>query len=269
MKTTMFVTLAAVLFGGGMVCMYCPQEANATLVPLQPPPYRPSYWGVAFLPDGKRLLTASDDGLILWDINKAEKLRVMGTGRYKYSLGVMALSVDGKWVLEIGLRPSIGLWEIATGERVGTLDSEQNLVKALTLSPDNKLALIGGNGPVERDSAPNKPKDNLQLWDLKKGQVVYRLTGHKGPVISVAFSSDGKLGLSASTDDAPNKQSIKLWDLEKGLLIRSHEFQDPANARKGSYSQACFSQDDKWMYSLGLRLRAWDVNSTAPPLILR
>ncbi len=253
MKKTMFLAEAVLLLGGLLACTANAWETNAATTFGQPPPYRPKFWGLAFLPDGKQLLTASDHGLILWDVNTGEKLRVMGKG--KYSQGVLALSIDGKLALESGLPPSLGLWDIVTGKRVGVLDRKQTWVHAIAISPNNQFALVGGSGMIG-DDVPKRLElaDNLQLWDITRGEVIHRLTGHKGNVIAVAFSSDGKLGLSASSDETPTKYTIKLWDLEKRKLLRGYDSQD----RIGT---VCFSQNDKWMYSLGVKVRAWDIKS--------
>jgi glucose repression regulatory protein TUP1 len=48
----------------------------------------------------------------------------------------------------------------------------------------------------------------IRIWDVRSGQFITRLEGHKDSVYSVTFSSDGKSLVSGSLD-----KTLKLWDL--------------------------------------------------------
>ncbi|OWF44316.1 NACHT domain- and WD repeat-containing protein 1-like [Mizuhopecten yessoensis] len=52
------------------------------------------------------------------------------------------------------------------------------------------------------------------------GQLIYCLTGHQGPVLSVAIRQDGKVAVSCSDDD---EDSVKTWDLTEGKLLKSYD----------------------------------------------
>jgi len=56
------------------------------------------------------------------------------------------------------------------------------------------------------------------LWDVASGREVRTLSGHTDDVNSVAFAPDGRTLASGSFDD-----TIKLWDVASGQLIRSPE----------------------------------------------
>ncbi|XP_069135784.1 NACHT domain- and WD repeat-containing protein 1-like isoform X3 [Argopecten irradians] len=62
------------------------------------------------------------------------------------------------------------------------------------------------------------------------GQLVFCLTGHRGPVKSVDIREDGKLAVSCSDDD---ENSVKTWDLVEGKLHKTYDGigEDPSRVR--------------------------------------
>ncbi|XP_033748500.1 NACHT domain- and WD repeat-containing protein 1-like [Pecten maximus] len=52
------------------------------------------------------------------------------------------------------------------------------------------------------------------------GQLIYCLSGHQGPVLSVDIRQDGKVAVSCSDDD---EDSVKTWDLIDGKLLKSYD----------------------------------------------
>ncbi|MGK7901848.1 MAG: WD40 repeat domain-containing protein [Hormoscilla sp.] len=48
--------------------------------------------------------------------------------------------------------------------------------------------------------------NTIKIWNLRSGRLLRTLTGHSGPVRSVAISPDGQLLASGSNDN-----TIKIW----------------------------------------------------------
>ena len=60
-------------------------------------------------------------------------------------------------------------------------------------------------------------RDNtVAVWDLDTGTRIHSLTGHHGPVTSVAVSHDGRRIVSGSEDN-----TVAVWDLDAGTRIHS------------------------------------------------
>ena len=89
-------------------------------------------------------------------------------------------SPDGKTALSGGADSNLILWDVASGQDIRRLRSQNSTVNAVAFSPDGRTALSGSE-----DSA-------LTLWDLATGQVLRRFTGHTGAVSAVGFGRDGK-----------------------------------------------------------------------------
>jgi len=92
--------------------------------------------------------------------------------------------------------------------------------RSLAFTPDGTvLASAGGNN---EDFA-------IRLWDVASGQSIGKLDGHSGIVWGVAFSPDGQMLVSVSSD-----ATAKIWDWRNGTLLQSLDF--PAEVVSVSFS---------------------------------
>jgi len=82
----------------------------------------------------------------------------------------------------------------------------------VAFTPDNTvLASAGGNS---EDFA-------IRLWDVMSGESLGTLDEHTGIVWGVAFSPDGQMLASVSSD-----KTAKIWDWRDGALLKSLDFPD-------------------------------------------
>lgn len=87
---------------------------------------------------------------------------------------------------------------------------EGEVPRSLAFSPDNRLIVSAGG---------NTSDFNIRLWDIATGSLQGTLSDHTGIVWSIAFSPDGGLLASASSDG-----TARIWDMATGAPVKVLEF---------------------------------------------
>jgi WD40 repeat protein len=85
------------------------------------------------------------------------------------------------------------------------------------------------DGKVLASAGGNNEDFAIRLWDVAGGQSILKLDGHTGIVWGLAFSPDGQMLASVSSDG-----TAKIWDWRNGALIQSLDF--PAEVVSVSFS---------------------------------
>jgi WD40 repeat protein len=162
---------------------------------------------VLFTPDGKELITVSDDKTIrFWDVGTGEPLRILRPPIGKGSEGMLlaaALSPDGKTLAVGGLGLTGGepiyLISVIEGQIARVLKVHRSLaIKGLAFSPDGKRL------------ASTSADKTARVWNVATGVCEHTLKGHTEPLTGVAFSPNGRL-VTASND-----KTARIWSVQTG-----------------------------------------------------
>ena len=124
------------------------------------------------------------------------------------SVPVVCFSADGSLVAAMGETNEVSVWEVTSQRRVATLPQADGLT-ALSISPDGRFLATGSEGK------------RVRLLDLRSGQVLLDIEGHRHVVTALAFSPDGARLVSASVDS-----TIKLWAVPSGhelITLTGHQ----------------------------------------------
>ena len=166
---------------------------------------------VLFRPDGKQVVTVSDDHTVrVWDRATGERLAVLRlpiTGEGQGMPRAAALAPDGS-TLAVGGTPyhvgdkavaTILLIDLDAGAMTAVIPAGDNTITALAFSHDGKRLAMG--------DASGK----ATVWDVATRKVALLLEGHKEMIRDAAFSPDDKVLATASAD-----KTARLWSLETG-----------------------------------------------------
>ncbi len=123
------------------------------------------------------------------------------------------------------------MWNVASGKMARVLEGHRSPIGAVALTPDGTRAVSGSIGArhIVRGGVVYGPEHiNLKVWDLRSGDEIHTLEGHRGSIRAIAVTPDGKRAVSADAVSLARIGSgpagvVKIWDLEQGREIHSLE----------------------------------------------
>jgi WD40 repeat protein len=206
---------------------------------------------LAFTPDGKTLIVATDNGVWLWerrDSALVEKptLLVKQPG----GIGAVALSRDGQRLASVAEDKTIRLWRLGPEQReeLAVLQGHTDSINVLAFSPDGKTLISGGITTV-------------RLWDLHgdtpgPSRLFPAAPGRPQSTYALAFSRDGNVlaiggGLSARVQVFSRAgQEWRLW----------HSFETGSQYVLG----LALTADGQTLLTADQLVRRWDLKGVQP-----
>jgi WD40 repeat protein len=174
---------------------------------------------VAISPDSTSALTSSSNGaVLLWDLDSGVLVRTLSTGldAQVQINGTQSARHDERWTVAFrpGRQEGLGVahsgrllvWELTSGLQRDSFQSSAAHVSSAALHPKGDQILLGTE------------YNRVILLNLDGQADLLEFHGHKGSILAVAFSPDGRQALSASSSG-----DLRLWDLSGGArTLKAH-----------------------------------------------
>ncbi|WP_224244986.1 serine/threonine-protein kinase [Hyalangium gracile] len=179
-------------------------EAQAQGLPMRLKGHTHAINHIELSPDGRELVTASDDKTIrLWDARSGQDRVVM---TFDDEVWRSSFSHDGRYVAAGGKQGLVKVWERSTGT-IREFAGHKLPVIFTAFTPDGRYLLSAGYD------------GKLLRWDLATG-TSFLLGSHEGGVLDLRLMQGGRYLVSAGMKD----RSVRRWEVETGAseLLLAH-----------------------------------------------
>lgn len=152
---------------------------------------------IAYSPDGQRVITAADDGKIkVWDVNSG--FCVVTFTEHMGAVTACEFAKRGNVLFTSSLDGSVRAWDLIRYRNFRTFTAPSKIqFTSLAVDPSGEVVCAGSLDSFD-----------IHIWSVQTGQLLDRLTGHEGPVMTLAFSPDGSTLISGSWD-----RTVRLWSI--------------------------------------------------------
>jgi serine/threonine protein kinase len=206
----------------------------------------PNVWSADVSPDGKYLMTASDDSAVtFWNL---QSLRYEFSFPESIATKTAAFSPCGKYLATGNRNGTVNIWDWDNQVSLVKLE-HRGTVHSLAYSSDGKKLASGGSD------------GKVRLWDLREVNWAKRegpktpveISEHRGAVYSVAFCPKGKKLASAGWDG-----TVRVWDADTGIQLIA-----PIKAHDRDAWSVSFGNGGKWLASCGSDgyVKVWDMDT--------
>lgn len=186
-----------------------------------------SVYALAYSPDGKILVSGSENGkILLWNPKRGWWYKTSKTP--KGAVTAVTFSPDSKTFISNGNGNKIDVWDVKRAEHKQSLEVKFNTgsITSVAYSPDGRTIAAGC---IDK---------TIYCWNAGIGVLRQILSGHTARVTSVSFSPDGKLLASSSYD-----RTIRLWNTETG------QHQQTISGHLGRVTSVTFSPNGRTLAS--------------------
>jgi WD40 repeat protein len=194
--------------------------------------------GVRWSPDGSRLASGGDDGMVrIWD-PKVEKEPLVLSSQGGWVIAV-AWSPDGSRLVSTSMDRTVKVWDAATGRHIRDLRGHDKYLGSMAWSRDGSQIACGDDA------------GNIWIWDASDGKVVRALVSGKAFVSSVAWHPQGRLLAAAGYDGM-----VRIWDTIDGKETRR------LAGHTHDVHTVCWSPDGRRLASVSTdqTVRVWDAD---------
>ena len=158
-------------------------------------------FAVAFMPDGKHLLTSSRDKTAkVWDLVAKES--VVTFPGHQNTVYAVASKADGSMAFSAGEDNQIRFWKpTGDGKQARTVSGHSARIHRLVMHPTKPLF------------ATCSADQTVRIWNADNGKLVHTLSGHTDWIYALAFSPNGERLASGAYNG-----EIRIWETATGKL---------------------------------------------------
>ena len=169
--------------------------------------------GLRFTSDGRRLLSAGDDGTLrLWSVETGDEIRRF-EGHVGWVLSV-DLSPDGRTVLSGGEDGTIRLWDFDSSQQQDRVD--------VGVEVESRAVFCARYADDGTRIVSSHHDGTVSLWDSSTLTEITTIPAHSGKAYTARLSRTGRVLVTSGNDDVG-----RLWDVEAGR--RLHTFPHAEN----------------------------------------
>jgi WD40 repeat protein len=188
--------------------------------------------GADFAPDGEHFVLLTRRAVQLWNVKTRQ--RIGSPMEHKEgSIQSLEFSADGRRVLTAASDGYARLWDATSGALVATTLESVGFLPSAALSRDGRRIVTAGA--------------DAQIWDAKSGQPIGIPLQHKSIVNAVGFSPDGQLVVTASSDT-----TVRIWEAGSGKPAAA------ALRHPSSIGSAVFSADGHQLLTYSEEVDGWE-----------
>lgn len=153
---------------------------------------------IAYSPDGQYVVTGGEDAKVkVWNVNNG--FCFVTFSEHSSAVTALEFSNTKKFVVSASLDGTVRAYDLIRYRNFRTFTSPRPVqFSSLAIDASGELVVAGGRDIFE-----------IYLWSMKLGRLLEVLSGHEGPVVSLAFApvSTSSMLVSGSWD-----HTIRLWN---------------------------------------------------------
>ena len=156
-----------------------------------------SLTALSYSPKSDRIITGARDGNIkIWDVNSG--FHVATFTEHSSAITASQYSKRGNVLFTSSLDGSVRAWDMLRYRNFRTFTAPTRLsFSSLAIDPSGEIVC-----------ASSLDSFDIHIWSVQTGQLLDQLSGHEGPIPTLAFTPDGATLASGSWD-----HTIRLWSV--------------------------------------------------------
>jgi WD40 repeat protein len=195
-------------------------------------------WDIAVTPDGKKIISASNDTTVqIWDAaNGVLLLTLNGHTSFVCSLSV---TQNGSLAATGAMDGRIIIWNVRDGTKLIELHHGSGDAKVSWMRDGQTLVSAGADGELCR-------------WNVNTGKIISRFRAHNLPILKLACLRDGCRTVSVSSD-----KTVRICDLISERCLRIIE------GHSGEVNSVAITPDERYLVSASVdkTVRIWELDT--------